>query len=101
MGLVKYCNPQSGGSHDHGGQYRCLAPGEIEQTEAPLDRNPGNRFVSGFIGSRSMNFLQGNEQGDSIAAPTLKSNVELNIEVPVNGTDAVLGVQVHRTRRRS
>jgi multiple sugar transport system ATP-binding protein len=38
-----------------------LRDGRIEQVGAPLDlyRNPDNKFVAGFIGSPSMNFVYG------------------------------------------
>ena len=38
-----------------------LRAGRIEQVGAPMDlyRDPDNRFVAGFIGSPSMNFLNG------------------------------------------
>ncbi|WP_163849511.1 ABC transporter ATP-binding protein [Pseudooceanicola aestuarii] len=40
-----------------------LRAGEIEQVGSPLDlyRNPRNRFVAGFIGSPTMNFVEGSE----------------------------------------
>lgn len=42
-----------------------LRDGRIEQVGSPLElyNNPANRFVAGFLGSPSMNFLQGSVPG--------------------------------------
>ena len=51
-----------------------LRLGNIEQVGAPLDlyRDPDNRFVAGFIGSPSMNFLSGTVNGNgAIDVPAL------------------------------
>jgi lactose/L-arabinose transport system ATP-binding protein len=54
-----------------------LRGGHIEQVGAPLDlyRDPDNRFVAGFIGSPSMNFLKGTVRGTAIEAPGLATTV--------------------------
>ncbi|MCG6902111.1 MAG: sn-glycerol-3-phosphate ABC transporter ATP-binding protein UgpC [Rhodobacter sp.] len=45
-----------------------MQDGVIEQIGSPLDLydNPVNRFVAGFIGSPSMNFLEGHFQGNTV-----------------------------------
>ncbi|MEM7212963.1 MAG: sn-glycerol-3-phosphate ABC transporter ATP-binding protein UgpC [Pseudomonadota bacterium] len=45
-----------------------LRSGRIEQVGAPMElyKNPANRFVAGFIGSPSMNFLNGSVEGDRL-----------------------------------
>ncbi|MEZ5753023.1 MAG: sn-glycerol-3-phosphate ABC transporter ATP-binding protein UgpC [Paracoccaceae bacterium] len=45
-----------------------LRAGKLEQFGAPLDlfNRPANRFVAGFIGSPSMNFLKGRIAGDGV-----------------------------------
>ncbi len=45
-----------------------LRAGRLEQFGRPLDlfNEPANRFVAGFIGSPSMNFLKGKADGDRI-----------------------------------
>ncbi|WP_439123416.1 ABC transporter ATP-binding protein [Marivita sp.] len=50
-----------------------LRAGRIEQVGAPMDlyRDPDNRFVAGFIGSPSMNFVQGRVQGDEVVSDGL------------------------------
>ncbi|WP_368184716.1 ABC transporter ATP-binding protein [Aestuariibius sp. HNIBRBA575] len=48
-----------------------LRAGNIEQVGAPMDlyRDPDNRFVAGFIGSPSMNFVNGTVKGDQVDVP--------------------------------
>ncbi|MDB6178322.1 sn-glycerol-3-phosphate ABC transporter ATP-binding protein UgpC [Paracoccus sp. Z330] len=50
-----------------------LRAGSIEQVGTPMElyQNPDNKFVAGFIGSPSMNFLNGVVEGDSIRIPAL------------------------------
>jgi len=50
-----------------------LKDGMIQQTGKPLDlyRQPGNRFVAGFIGSPSMNFLRGEMRNGAVDIPGL------------------------------
>jgi multiple sugar transport system ATP-binding protein len=50
-----------------------LNGGRVEQIGAPLDLydRPANQFVAGFIGSPSMNFLQGTITPDGFAAPAI------------------------------
>ncbi|MFC6798799.1 MULTISPECIES: ABC transporter ATP-binding protein [unclassified Haladaptatus] len=45
-----------------------LNDGELQQCAPPLDcyNEPANRFVAGFIGSPSMNFLDGTVHGDTL-----------------------------------
>ena len=55
-----------------------LRAGRIEQVGAPMDlyRDPDNRFVAGFIGSPSMNFLTGTVTGGQIDVPALAQSVK-------------------------
>ena len=50
-----------------------LRDGRIEQVGAPIElyRDPANRFVAGFIGSPSMNFLEGSLEGGAVACAAL------------------------------
>ncbi|HSF91331.1 MAG TPA: sn-glycerol-3-phosphate ABC transporter ATP-binding protein UgpC, partial [Paracoccaceae bacterium] len=77
-----------------------LRTGVIEQVGAPLDlyRDPANRFVAGFIGSPSMNFLQGTVSGNGIDVPALKRKVEINVSLPVDGTPVEFGVRPEHIR---
>ena len=50
-----------------------LRDGRIEQVGSPLElyQNPVNKFVAGFIGSPSMNFVNGYLQEDHVRIPAL------------------------------
>ena len=50
-----------------------LRAGHVEQVGSPMElyRNPDNRFVAGFIGSPSMNFLKGSVSGSGVRVPAL------------------------------
>ena len=54
-----------------------LRAGRIEQVGAPMDlyRDPDNRFVAGFIGSPSMNFIRGTVKGGDVVSNGLAQPV--------------------------
>ena len=54
-----------------------LRAGRIEQVGAPMDlyRDPDNRFVAGFIGSPSMNFVRGTVKGGDVVSTGLAQTV--------------------------
>ncbi|MEL6642983.1 MAG: sn-glycerol-3-phosphate ABC transporter ATP-binding protein UgpC [Pseudomonadota bacterium] len=72
-----------------------LRAGRIEQVGAPLDlyRDPDNRFVAGFIGSPSMNFIEGTVQGASVNAPGLASSVPASVSLPSDGSQISVGLR--------
>ena len=73
-----------------------LRAGVIEQVGAPLElyRDPDNRFVAGFIGSPSMNFLNGTVQGGAVQVPGLGgASVTPPVQMPADGTEVILGVR--------
>ena len=72
-----------------------LRAGVIEQVGAPLDlyRNPDNRFVAGFIGSPSMNFLDATIKGGVAEVPALRRSVAVPVTMPVDGTSTQLGLR--------
>ena len=72
-----------------------LRAGVIEQVGAPLDlyRNPDNRFVAGFIGSPSMNFLDATIRGGVAEVPALRRSVAVPVTMPVDGTSTQLGLR--------
>lgn len=72
-----------------------LRDGRVEQVGAPLDlyRDPDNRFVAGFIGSPSMNFLAGTVLGGEVHVPALGRSVAVTAGVPAEGTAVILGVR--------
>ncbi len=77
-----------------------LRAGVIEQIGAPMDlyRDPDNRFVAGFIGSPSMNFLQGTVTGGKITVPALKKEIAIESKLPGEGTTVELGVRPEHIR---
>ena len=72
-----------------------LRLGVIEQVGAPLElyRDPDNRFVAGFIGSPSMNFLDGLVQNGKIDIPALKNSLVPGITMPADGTRVSVGLR--------
>lgn len=72
-----------------------LRAGSIEQVGAPLDlyRDPDNRFVAGFIGSPSMNFLDGVAKGGAIDVPAFREGVSPAVNLPGDGTEVTVGLR--------
>ncbi len=64
-----------------------LRAGRVEQVGRPLDlyHDPDNRFVAGFIGSPSMNFVAATVEGASAAAPGLARPVPMAVRLPAAG----------------
>ena len=56
-----------------------LRAGRIEQVGAPLDlyRDPDNKFVAGFIGSPSMNFLRAETAEGGVSVPAIGDTLGL------------------------
>ncbi|UWQ18796.1 ABC transporter ATP-binding protein [Jannaschia sp. M317] len=72
-----------------------LRAGRIEQVGAPLElyRNPDNRFVAGFIGSPSMNFLAGTVKGGAVEVPALAATVSPQVTLPAEGSKVIVGMR--------
>ena len=72
-----------------------LRAGVIEQVGAPLElyRDPDNRFVAGFIGSPSMNFLKGTVKGGAVDVPGLKTSLTPQVKLPPEGHDVIVGMR--------
>ncbi|MEL6913877.1 MAG: sn-glycerol-3-phosphate ABC transporter ATP-binding protein UgpC [Pseudomonadota bacterium] len=72
-----------------------LRAGVIEQVGAPMDlyRDPDNKFVAGFIGSPSMNFVEGTVAGGKIAVPSLQADAALDVTLPSEGSAVHLGLR--------
>jgi lactose/L-arabinose transport system ATP-binding protein len=72
-----------------------LRDGRIEQVGAPLDlyRNPDNRFVAGFIGSPSMNFMEARVAGDGVEVAGLRATVPSSARLPEAGTKLLIGLR--------
>jgi lactose/L-arabinose transport system ATP-binding protein len=71
-----------------------LRAGRIEQVGKPLDlyNNPDNRFVAGFIGSPSMNFVAGMTDGGAVTTKGLGS-VATGVGLPGNGAEVAVGLR--------
>ncbi|SNT75469.1 ABC transporter ATP-binding protein [Paracoccus seriniphilus] len=69
-----------------------LRAGSIEQVGSPMDlyQDPDNKFVAGFIGSPSMNFLDGVVQGNQIRIPALGDRMIAAPQLPATASGRVL-----------
>jgi len=72
-----------------------LRAGRIEQVGAPMElyRDPDNRFVAGFIGSPSMNFLDGVVRDGAVEVPGIGTRVDFHMNLPAEGTPVVIGIR--------
>ena len=73
-----------------------LRAGHIEQVGSPMHlyQDPDNRFVAGFIGSPSMNFLRGVVQGGRIAVPALAGReIVTGVALPAEGAEVTVGLR--------
>ena len=72
-----------------------LRAGRIEQVGAPLElyRNPDNKFVAGFIGSPSMNFLECSVEGISVNHPAFSNPTSSLVELAQGTTAVTMGVR--------
>ncbi|MEM7491012.1 MAG: sn-glycerol-3-phosphate ABC transporter ATP-binding protein UgpC, partial [Pseudomonadota bacterium] len=72
-----------------------LRAGRIEQVGAPLDlyRDPDNRFVAGFIGSPSMNFVSGTVKGGAVEVPALGATLPVPVTLPSEGSEVIVGMR--------
>lgn len=73
-----------------------LRAGRIEQVGSPMQlyQDPDNRFVAGFIGSPSMNFLHGKVRNGRVAVPALADReIAANVALPADGSDVIVGLR--------
>ncbi|MGY3437256.1 MULTISPECIES: ABC transporter ATP-binding protein [unclassified Marinovum] len=73
-----------------------LRAGYIEQVGSPMElyQNPDNKFVAGFIGSPSMNFLAAKVSGNGVVVPGLDGrHVPASVALPPEGSDVIIGVR--------
>ena len=73
-----------------------LRAGYIEQVGSPMElyQDPDNRFVAGFIGSPSMNFLKGTVSGSSVTVPALDNKqIATSVALPADGTEVLVGLR--------
>lgn len=72
-----------------------LRAGYIEQVGSPMElyQNPDNRFVAGFIGSPSMNFLNGTVTDGAVQVPALGGrSIPTNVALPASG-EVIVGLR--------
>lgn len=72
-----------------------LRAGRVEQVGAPLElyQDPDNKFVAGFIGSPSMNFMSGRVAGAGVECPGLGGTVSVSVRLPEPGAAVTLGLR--------
>jgi lactose/L-arabinose transport system ATP-binding protein len=72
-----------------------LRGGNIEQVGAPMDlyRDPDNKFVAGFIGSPSMNFMDGTVAAEGVDVPALAMTVVAGSKQASIGQEVTLGLR--------
>ena len=73
-----------------------LRDGHIEQVGRPMElyQNPDNKFVAGFIGSPSMNFLQAEVEAGGVHIAGLENRlVKTSISLPAAGTRLIAGIR--------
>jgi lactose/L-arabinose transport system ATP-binding protein len=73
-----------------------LRAGRIEQVGAPMElyRDPDNKFVAGFIGSPSMNFLRGEVADGGVKVPGLGGEViPAPVALPGRGSAVTVGIR--------
>lgn len=73
-----------------------LRAGRVEQVGAPLDlyHDPDNKFVAGFIGSPSMNFLSATVgQDGTVNCKGLAKDIKISARLPGAGDSVTLGLR--------
>ncbi len=73
-----------------------LRAGKIEQVGSPMQlyQDPDNKFVAGFIGSPSMNFLEGLVENEGVRVPALDDKViTTNVALPSFGSKVTVGLR--------
>lgn len=76
-----------------------LRDGNIEQVGSPMElyQNPDNKFVAGFIGSPSMNFLNGKVEGGNVRVPGLENKlITTDVALPAEGSNVIVGLRPNK-----
>ncbi|WP_123623740.1 ABC transporter ATP-binding protein [Halorubrum sp. CSM-61] len=79
-----------------GDRIAILDAGELQQVATPLEayHRPANRFVAGFIGEPSMNFVEGAVDGDALTADGFRYPLGESVAAAVDGSaNATLGIR--------
>jgi lactose/L-arabinose transport system ATP-binding protein len=78
-----------------------LRGGRVEQAGTPMQLydDPDNRFVAGFIGSPSMNFLEGVAERGAVRIPALGDRVvPAGVALPGEGRRVLMGIRPQHLR---
>ncbi|WP_417818072.1 ABC transporter ATP-binding protein [Tritonibacter scottomollicae] len=73
-----------------------LRAGRVEQVGKPMDlyNNPDNRFVAGFIGSPSMNFVEGKVCGGKVTVDAFGGReITTSVTLPPEGSKVIVGLR--------
>lgn len=73
-----------------------LRAGKIEQVGSPMQlySDPDNKFVAGFIGSPSMNFIDGLADDGAVTVPAFGGiSVPTDVALPAKGTKVLVGLR--------
>ncbi len=73
-----------------------LRAGIVEQAGSPIElyKDPDNKFVAGFIGSPSMNFLNGKVTKSGVSIEALpKKTIKTNAKLPAVGSRVIVGLR--------
>ncbi|WP_420004567.1 ABC transporter ATP-binding protein [Arenibacterium sp. LLYu02] len=73
-----------------------LRAGRVEQVGKPMDlyNDPDNRFVAGFIGSPSMNFVEGVVQGGKVTVAAFGGRaISTSVALPAEGAKVIVGLR--------
>ncbi len=73
-----------------------LRSGHIEQVGSPMHlyQDPDNRFVAGFIGSPSMNFLLGTVRSGKVMVAALdEAIIAPSVALPADGGEVIVGLR--------
>ncbi|QFU08530.1 Maltose/maltodextrin import ATP-binding protein MalK [Rhodobacteraceae bacterium THAF1] len=73
-----------------------LRDGRIEQVGTPMElyEDPVSKFVAGFIGSPSMNFMRGVIEDGQIRIPALADlRISPDVTLPANGAEVTVGLR--------
>ncbi|CUH79554.1 sn-glycerol-3-phosphate import ATP-binding protein UgpC [Tritonibacter multivorans] len=73
-----------------------LRAGRVEQVGAPMElyNDPDNKFVAGFIGSPSMNFVEGEVVGGKVTVPAFGGReITTSVALPGEGSKVIVGLR--------
>ncbi|QDG75866.1 ABC transporter ATP-binding protein [Labrenzia sp. PHM005] len=73
-----------------------LRAGKIEQVGSPMQlySDPDNKFVAGFIGSPSMNFVEGLAEEGAVSVPAFDgTKVSTSVALPAAGQKVLVGLR--------